>query len=372
VNYAIFRRIIMAKYKVGIVGCGGISRVHAQSYLKEESTEIVCCSDINPNSAKKFSGEFGIPEKSCYTDHIKMLETEKPDIISVCTWHGSHASITIDACNMGVKGIICEKPIATRLGDADAMLESAQKNGTKLVIGHQGRFNNANTKARQLVKAGAIGQPTALFRHSGDGLLNNGTHAIDYARYILGDPEADWVIGQVSRHTDKWERRTRIEDLCMGLICFKTGTRFVIESDLPKPQPPSSDLYGIDGTIRIANDKVYLMNSDQAGWREIKPDEPVAKLDTVMKEGWFAPAGIDQGQLSELIAWIEGSIDEHRGAARHARADLEIMMAIYESLRIHDVVHLPLETKESPLELMIDGGALPVTKQGKYDIRVPF
>jgi UDP-N-acetyl-2-amino-2-deoxyglucuronate dehydrogenase len=362
----------MAKYRVGIVGCGGIARVHAQAYQQDKNTELVCCSDINANAADKFGGEFEIPESSCYLDHRLMLEKEKPDIISVCTWHGSHASVTIDACNMGVKGVISEKPIATRLGDADAAIEAAEKNGTKYVIGHQGRFSSANTKARELVKAGAIGQPTALFRNSGDGLLNNGTHAIDYARYILGDPEVDWVIGQVSRHTDKWERRVRIEDLCMGLVCFKGGTRFVIESDLPGPQPPSSDLYGTEGTIRIVNDKVFIMNGDQAGWREVKSDEPVAKVEAVMQEGWSAPAGISPGQLSELIAWIEGNIAEHRGAARHARADLEIMMAIYESLRIHDVVHLPLQTKESPLELMIDGGALPVTKSGKYDIRVPF
>jgi len=362
----------MAKYRVGVVGCGGISRVHAQSYLNEENTEIVCCSDINEDAVKKFSGEFNVPENSCYLDHKKMLEIEKPDIISICTWHGSHASIAIDACNMGVKGIICEKPMATCLEDADAMLESAKANNAKLVIGHQGRYNPANTKARELIKAGAIGQPTALFRHSGDGLLNNGTHAIDYARYILGDPEAKWVIGQVSRHTDKWERRVRIEDLCVGLICFDGGTRFVIESDLPQPHPISSDVYGMEGAIRISNDKVFLMNNEQAGWREIKNDEPVVNVRTVMKEGWLAPAGISPGQLSELIAWIEGKIDEHRGAARHARADLEIMMAIYESLRIHDVVFLPLQTKSSPLELMIDGGSLPVTKSGKYDIRVPF
>jgi hypothetical protein len=114
------------------------------------------------------------------------------------------------------------------------------------------------------------------------------------------------------------------------------------------------------------------MNGDQAGWREIASDEPIAEVEAVMQEGWSAPAGISPGQLSELITWIEGDIEEHRGSARHARADLEIMMAIYESLRIHNVVHLPLETKQSPLELMIDGGSLPVTKLGKYDIRVPF
>jgi hypothetical protein len=114
------------------------------------------------------------------------------------------------------------------------------------------------------------------------------------------------------------------------------------------------------------------MNGDQAGWKEIKPGEPVVQEKLVMKEGWSAPADVSPGQVSELIAWIEGRIDEHRGAARHARSSMEIMMAIYESLRIHDVVYMPLQTKVSPLELMIDGGALPVTKPGKYDIRAPF
>lgn len=362
----------MANYRVGIIGCGGIARVHAQAYQQDKNTEIVCCSDINKDAVAKFGAEFNIPESSQYTDHRIMLEKEKPDIVSVCTWHGSHASITIDACNAGVKGVLCEKPIATNLGDADAMLEAASANGTKLIVGHQGRFNATNTKVRELVRAGAIGEPTALFRRSSDGLLNNGTHAIDYARYILGDPEAEWVIGQVSRHTDKWERRTRIEDLCMGLVCFKNGARLVIESDLPKPAHIGPDVYGTEGAIKIVNNTIYLMNGDQAGWREIRPDEVIIKKDLVMQEGWSAPADVSPGQVSELIAWIEGRIEEHRGAARHARADLEIMMAIYESLRIHDVVYLPLQTKASPLELMIDGGALPVTKPGKYDIRVPF
>jgi predicted dehydrogenase len=302
-----------------------------------------------------------------------MLEGEELEIVSVCTWHGSHAPITIDACKAGLKGVLCEKPMATCLGDADGMLEAAAASGTKIAIGHQGRFRPVSVKARELIKAGAIGQPTAAFRRSGDGLLNNGTHAIDGVRFILGDPKAEWVMGQVSRHTDKWERRVRIEDRCMGLVCFEGGTRFVIETDLPKPGPPGPSVYGTEGAIRTDRNAVYLMNSEEAGWKEIKPGEPAPKPEeAVMQEGWSAPAEASPTQVAELIAWIEGRIEEHRGAGRHARATMEIMMAIYESLRIHDVVELPLQTKESPLELMIDGGALPVTKPGKYDIRVPF
>lgn len=363
----------MSKYRVGVVGCGGISRVHARAYNATEGTEIVCCADIKEEAANKFGEELGIPENSRYISHQAMLEAEELDMISVCTWHGSHSPITVDACKAGIKGVLCEKPMATSLGGADAMLEAAAESGTKIAIGHQGRFRPVNVKARELILAGAIGQPTAAFRRDGDGLLNNGTHAIDGVRFILGDPKAEWVVGQVSRHTDKWERRVRIEDSCMGLVCFEGGTRFVIESDLPQPAPPGPSVYGTEGSIRIGKDAIYLMDSKQAGWQEIKPGDPFEKPEeAVMQEGWSAPAESSPTQVAELIAWIEGRIEEHRGAGRHARATVEIMMAIYESLRIHDVVKLPLETKESPLELMIDGGARPVTKPGKYDIRVPF
>lgn len=363
----------MSKYRVGIVGCGGISRVHAVAYQATENTEIVCCADIKPEAVSKFGEEFNIPERSQYLSHEAMLEAEKLDIISVCTWHGSHAQITIDACKAGLKGVLCEKPMATSLGEADAMLEAATASNTRIAIGHQGRFRPVNVALRELIQSGAIGQPTMAFRRDGDGLLNNGTHAIDGLRYILGDPKAEWVMGQVSRHTDKWERRVRIEDRCIGLVCFEGGTRFVIESDMPGPEVPGPDIYGTEGAIRVENDTIYLMNHEQAGWREIKPGKPADKPEeTVMQAGWSAPAESSPTQVAELIAWIEGRIEEHRGSGRHARATMEIMMAIYESLRIHDVVYLPLQTKPSPLELMIDGGALTVTKPGKYDIRVPF
>lgn len=363
----------MPEYKVGIVGCGGISRVHANAYKATENTEIICCADINAAAANKLGEELNIPESSRYLDHKAMLESEELDLISVCTWHEPHAPVTIDACKAGIKGVLCEKPMATSLGAADAMLEAAEISGTKIAVGHQGRFRPANVTARELILSGAIGQPTAAFRRSDGGLLNNGTHAIDGVRFLLGDPKAEWVMGQASRSTDRWERRVRIEDCCAGIICFEGGMRFVMESDMPDPGVSGPSIYGTEGCIKIDGSTVFLMNGNAAGWQEIKAGQPVEKPDdTVMQAGWSAPAESSPTQVAELIAAIEGKIEEHRGAGRHARDTMEIMMAIYESLRIQNVVNLPLTTKESPLELMIDDGTLEVTKPGKYDIRVPF
>jgi len=69
---------------------------------------------------------------------------------------------------------------------------------------------------------------------------------------------------------------------------------------------------------------------------------------------------------------LDGKIETHRNNGRRASVAMELMMAIYESLRIKNVVMLPLKTRENPLDLMVEDGALPVIKPGRYDIRAAF
>ena len=158
-----------------------------------------------------------------------------------------------DRCSgeTGVKGIFGEKPMAASLGQADAMIAACEENDVKLIIGHQGRYAPANIETRRLVAAGAIGEPTTV-HHSAKkhaGLLNTGTHAIDGWRFMLSDPETLWVIGQTARTTDRWERRTICEDLCMGLVCFEGGARGIYEGDLPEPSVSMPNIAGTEGQI---------------------------------------------------------------------------------------------------------------------------
>jgi hypothetical protein len=141
----------------------------------------------------------------------------------------------------------------------------------------------------------------------------------------------------------------------MGLICFEGGARGIYESDLPEPTISAAIVSGTDGQIKMGEDGTVLLQNNQAsGWQEIQP----------------RPEPIDQYQ--ELIDWMEGKIDGHRSTGRQARYTMEIMMAIYESLRIKNVVTMPLETSESPLELLMEEGVFPELTEGRYDIRRPF
>jgi UDP-N-acetyl-2-amino-2-deoxyglucuronate dehydrogenase len=342
------------KYRVGVIGCGGMGGSHAGSFKNNPRTELVAVMDNNPEAAKKLADTFSVP--GCYTDRKEMFKNEELDILAITTWQSVRAEIAIDAVeNTNVKAIFGEKPMCASLGEAQDMLTACDKKGVKLVIGHQRRFSSVNTEARKLIQEGAIGKPQTMLRRDGLGLLNRGTHEIDEMMYILGDPKALWVIGQVSRETDKWERRVRCEDLCMGLICFEGGIRGIYESDLPEPCLRGDVVYGSDGILkRGEKGTLMLLNNKATDWQIINPRVS------------------DPDQHTELLDWLDGKVESHRNDGHVAYKTMEIMMAIYESLRIKNVVVLPLQTRENPLDLMVEDDTLPVLKPGRYDIRAPF
>jgi hypothetical protein len=74
-------------------------------------------------------------------------------------------------------------------------------------------------------------------------------------------------------------------------------------------------------------------------------------------------------QAREMCRWLDGSVEQHRGRAENGRAVLEVLMAVYESVRVRGLVRMPLQTKEYPLDLAVEQGVLPVEVEGRYDIR---
>jgi hypothetical protein len=141
----------------------------------------------------------------------------------------------------------------------------------------------------------------------------------------------------------------------MGLICFEGGIRGIYESDLPEPGLKGDVVYGSDGILkRGEKGTLMILNNKSTDWQVI------------------TPRASDPNQHDEFLDWLDGKIDSHRNDGHIAYTTMELMMAIYESLRIKNVVILPLKTRENPLDLMVEDGTLPVMKPGRYDIRAPF
>ena len=322
-------------------------------YRSTDRYDLVAVADIKPEVGKALCQKFDIP--SFYESYAEMLEKENLDVVSVATWAGTHAEITIAAAKAGVQCILCEKPMAPSLGEAAAMLEACRANGVKLAIGHQHRFDASWNRAKELIAQGAIGQPVLAMTKVTDGLLNNGTHFIDGIRYILGDPEPQWAMGQVERKTDRYERGEPIEDRLVGVVAFDGGVQALVEVDVPPVEgaaPWPYTFIGTEGRIHTDRDGLTLINA--SGKQQTTP---------------AAEASSHVLQAQEFLRWLDGDIDDYRGSGDTAYLTVAVMMAFYESVRQRGVVTFPLTVKESPLKLMLESGQLPVEIPGKYDIR---
>ena len=323
-------------YRVGIIGCGRIAARHANAYTAIESTVLAAAAEPDPERRLKFDETHGIA--SLYENYREMLANEALDIISICTWHPLHCEITVAAAESGVQAILCEKPMALNLGQADKMLEVCKEAGTKLVIGHQHRFDPQAVNAKELVKGSAIGELQSIFGHCSSDLLNNGTHVVDLIRYFANDSPIRWVMGQIDRPSDKVNFGHRVEHNAIGQWRFENGVYAILAQGELAPSDYAFQLCGTAGIISV--------NAPQG--RQLQVITKNGELDVSLEA-----VNPKQAEVEELIAWMEGG-PPHRSRGESGRATMEVLMAIMESSRLHRAIYLPLETVESPLEMMIE------------------
>jgi predicted dehydrogenase len=324
-------------------------------WLKSGLGELVAASDIQPDHLAGFAKEFGLPPEACYTDPIEMLRRVEPDCVSITAWAQHHATLTVAAAKAGVRGILCEKPMCYSLAEAEAMLKAVERTGTKVMITHQRRCSALYAKARQLIARGALGTVHTLVARGGGGLTNTHSHSVDTMRYLLGDPKAEWVMAQVQRTTNRWERCHPVEDCLVGVIGFEGGARGIVESDTP-PGAAKGWLWvhGTDGALAASDGLLYQNASTKGKWVPVKAKEvdlPVA-------------------YVKALIRWMNGG-PESALSMSQAFHTHEILMGFFESARTRSLVRLPLRNRRRILQQMIDDGTLPLKSRKPYDIRTP-
>jgi len=346
-----------ARYRVAIVASGRIAREHARGWQACEYTDIVAIADSHPEALEVFGNDFNVANR--YLDYREMLEKERPDIVSICSWDPMHAEMTIAVSTYRPKAILCEKPMAISLGEADAMMIACQRNSVKLAIGHQRRFYSAWGEAKRLVQEGKIGKPVRIWSATRAGMMNTGTHCLDFQLWVLGNPQPLWVMGAVERQTDHYIFGHRVEDRCVGVIGYPNEVEGVIENEMNARYEVGATVYGTDGIIEVNDNNLRYMTTTSGGWQTFQPTE-------AEREG-YGRAHVDQAY--SIVDWIEGRVEDYRGKAEYGRAAMEIMMSVYESARCHERVMLPLLTRANPLDVAVETGAMPVTRPGAYDER---
>jgi UDP-N-acetylglucosamine 3-dehydrogenase len=142
------------KTAVAIIGCGraqggmegfGIAYQHAVAWRTADPNCRILAVDINTNNLEAFATAYQLPKEDLFLSTEALYKTIIPDVVSVCTWPGLHASTVIEAAEAGAKIILYEKPMALNMLGVNEMLKVCKDQGTQLAVTHQRRFNSISS-----------------------------------------------------------------------------------------------------------------------------------------------------------------------------------------------------------------------------------
>ncbi|MBI2504402.1 MAG: Gfo/Idh/MocA family oxidoreductase [Candidatus Latescibacteria bacterium] len=315
---------------------------HASAYHLHPRTELVGVCDLRQDALEAFRQRWQEvwPAMRYYTDFGRMLEEQKPDLVSIATSDHTHAGLTVAAAQCGARAILCEKPIATTLADADRMIEATQSRGVLLSVEHTRRWDPLFLKVRQLIHSGELGplrtMVVELFTKRAM-LFRNGTHLIDLFTFFAGtDPQ--WVVAELEEGFDDYSeyrgdggRDPALEPYASAYIRFEGNIRAFFNSY--KTAFPTSQciLTCEEGSIQISDQAARLAkgNSRHELWtREVSPDSFLHTRQL--------------GAVDELVHVLEAGGDLI-SSGREARKTLELILAMLAShCRGNVRVDLPL------------------------------
>jgi myo-inositol 2-dehydrogenase/D-chiro-inositol 1-dehydrogenase len=141
--------------RVGIIGAGTMGAVHAAAWRSTQARLIGCVS-AQQSQSDQLAALHGIRHYNAFADLL-----EDVDIVDICTPTETHKSIVLEAAQAG-KHVLCEKPIALRQEDAEAMIQACQKAGVRFFVCMVLRFFPQYRLAKDLVNEGKIGNLTVL------------------------------------------------------------------------------------------------------------------------------------------------------------------------------------------------------------------
>jgi predicted dehydrogenase len=146
----------MERVGFGVIGAGLFGENHAVVYSRLPGVELVAVCDQNEERAREVAERYGA--RAYYTDYEKVLADPEITAVSIATPDFAHAEIALAAAQVG-KHILCEKPLATTVEEAQAIVDAAARAGVKLMVDFHNRVNPPFAAAREQVRSGAIGTP---------------------------------------------------------------------------------------------------------------------------------------------------------------------------------------------------------------------
>lgn len=305
---------------VGMIGYGFMGRAHSNAYDRgrrafwalNPDIELVSIAGRNQQGVSAAAERYGF--RRWETDWRRTVADPDVALVNVCAWHDVHADASIDAARRG-KHVVCEKPIALTVDEARRMRDAAVAAGIVHRVAFNYRFAPAVITARRLIADGVLGRihrarisyligglasPTTPWfwddRVSGV-LLNLGSHVIDMARYLIGEPvKVNGLIGRAyaerpMRGDPATLRPIEADDSVVAAVEFENGALGCLEASWlcsGRNNQFSFEVNGSDGSVVWDLEDFNWLGvhrSDQRGFEKIlitNPDDP-------FMQGWWPP-----------------------------------------------------------------------------------
>lgn len=221
---------------VCVVGSGLAAADHVRAYRRNPHVMLAAVASRREEGLRPFCRRLKI--KKYYTDYAQMFALEKPDAVSVCTPTDTHERISIDAMEAGCH-VLCEKPIANTLAEADRMIETSRQINKLLLVSFPLRFMKEYLQVKETLKTGVLGRVKVIWYRRGKGLpgqkwyLDSGRsggaatelaiHGIDLIRWLSDSPvisvtaEAIGSIYNMGKEDNIWIV-ARFENGGMGIV----------------------------------------------------------------------------------------------------------------------------------------------------------
>jgi predicted dehydrogenase len=277
----------MTSLKAAVLGLGlGLHR--ANGYLQNPDVDLVAVCDTDAERVRAFTEAH--PEVRGYAEYGEMLRRETPDIVNVSTPDWMHLEHARQALAVNAH-VLLEKPMVTTLPEAEALIEAAERSGRRLMVGQNYRRTPMALQAKQLLAEDRLGtifhaasdtfhskfqqfarSPWyASPEHPRSALLGTGVHAVDLLRWLLGEVEEAFALGNHLAYP-----AFPGDDFVLAQFRFESGAigrvAVAYASVLPRGSvSPTLELYGTRGTY--ATGRLYTGAPGAGDWESPAPPD---------------------------------------------------------------------------------------------------
>ena len=281
----------MDRVRIGVLGTGIIIRqFHLPVLLDNARAEVVAAGNLRAASLQNLAKDFDVPKT--YTDFDLMAQDPEIDAVVIGLPNYLHAPVTIQMLQAG-KHVLCEKPMAMTVAEAQAMIDAANASGRKLMIGHMWRFDREIRWLRDVMDAGMLGSVIKVKTQAvwtGDGpplnswlvrpefagggaLADMGIHSIDLISFLFHDSvHPTQVFATAGTHF----RQIEVEDTASLLIEYENGVAAVIEAgwyhNFADGPEGAVQVFGTEGYARTFPTELHCSVGD--AWGQYCPSMP--------------------------------------------------------------------------------------------------